>query len=255
MNIYISVVSHSHADMIKKINCLPALALQFNVIIKCNKSQDAEELRDWCEQHNITMLDSDYGLGFGQNNNFVFRYCENNFSLNADDIFIVLNPDLVISSSDVLKLVSDMQKNKVQFAAINLFKDSEKTIYDNSIRKFPTLKDFFSSYIIGVNDCIIDKSKITVPTEVDWTAGSFMALTVEHYKRLSGFNERYFMYCEDIDICYRSKLMGVPVLFYPDIHALHLAKHANRRVFSRHFFWHLQSSFRFLSFKYTHRLS
>lgn len=255
MNIYISVVSHGHAEMIKQINCLPGLAEKFTVIIKCNKAQDAIALGDWCQQHNITLLASDYGLGFGENNNSVFRYCEQQLNLTDDDLFVVLNPDLSISGEQISALVNNMQRDRVQFAAINLFKNPEKTVYDNSIRNFPTLRDFFSSFIFGVNRCIIDKSSVSEPMRVDWTAGSFMALTARHYQQLCGFNERYFMYCEDIDLCYRSHLLGVPVVYYPQIHALHLAKHANRSLFSRHFVWHLTSTLRFLIYKTTHRLS
>ncbi|MBM7343768.1 glycosyltransferase [Pantoea coffeiphila] len=255
MNIYISVVSHGHAEMIKQINCLPQLAKQFNVVLKCNKPQDAEALSDWCADNNIVIIKSDYGLGFGKNNNFVFDYCQQKLSMQGEDIFIVLNPDLYITAEQIAELVENMQRDRVAFAAINLFKNDEKTIYDNSIRKFPTLKDFFQSFIFGVNKCIIDKSKVFAPTPVDWTAGSFMALKASHYQQLSGFNEKYFMYCEDIDLCYRSQLLKVPVVYYPTIHALHFAKHANRSVFSRHFMWHLQSTFRFLIYKFTHRLS
>lgn len=255
MNIYISVVSHGHAEMIKQINCLPALASRFKVVVKCNKPQDAAALNTWCNDNHITLIDSNYGLGFGQNNNFVFHYCEQHLGLQGEDIFIVLNPDLHITAEHISELVNNMQQDGVMFAAINLFKNDEKTIYDNSIRKFPTLKDFFQSFIFGVNNCVIDKSKVVTPTRVDWTAGSFMAIKASHYQQLSGFNENYFMYCEDIDLCYRSQLLNVPVVYYPAIHGLHFARHANRSVFSRHFVWHLQSTFRFLIYKARHRLN
>lgn len=254
MNIFVSVVSHGHADLIKEINCLASLAQKFNVVVKCNKPGDGEALKSYCQENNITLLDESYGLGFGENNNYIYRHCENNMNLNADDYFIVLNPDLYIAAEQIAQLIENMQHDGALFGSINLFKNEEKTIYDNSIRKFPSLKDFLSSYILGVNKCIIDKSTITSPVNVDWTAGSFMAVKASHYKQLSGFNERYFMYCEDIDMCYRSWLAGVPVVYYPDIHALHFAKHANRSIFSRHFVWHMTSIFRFLAFKSSHRL-
>jgi GT2 family glycosyltransferase len=69
---------------------------------------------------------------------------------------------------------------------------------------------------------------------------------VNTYRALKGFDEGYFMYCEDIDICYRAKQLATDILYFQDIKAVHLAQHSNRRVFSKHFFWHLKSIARFL---------
>jgi len=254
MNIYISVVSHGHAELIKEINCLPELAKHCQVVVKCNKPVDSLALNDWCLSNNIHLISESYGIGFGANNNIVYHYCETALDMNEDDYFIVLNPDLSISAEQVLLLTQYMQVDNVKFGAINLFKDPEMTLYDNSVRQFPALKDFIKSFIFRVNDCIIDKSQISTPSKVDWTAGSFMAINSGLYKTLDGFDERYFMYCEDIDICYRSSLSGVPVVYYPHVRAVHLAKHANRSFFSRHFIWHLTSAFRFLVFKFNNKL-
>ena len=48
---------------------------------------------------------------------------------------------------------------------------------------------------------------------------------MSYYRQLNGFDERYFMYCEDIDICYRScKIHGKRVMYFPNIKAVHLSK-------------------------------
>lgn len=111
---------------------------------------------------------------------------------------------------------------------------------------FPSLKHFIKSFLGLGNSSIVDKSKIIEPCHIDWAAGSFLAIQSCHYLKLGGFDEKYFMYCEDIDICYRSFLMNIPVKYYPAIHAIHLAKHANRKIFSKHFYWHFSSAIRFL---------
>ncbi|EGR3506856.1 glycosyl transferase family 2, partial [Vibrio parahaemolyticus] len=74
----------------------------------------------------------------------------------------------------------------------------------------------------------------------------FIAIKAIHYKKLNGFDENYFMYCEDIDLCYRSKQEGESVLYLPNISAIHFAAHNNRKLLSKHFYWHLKSVFRFL---------
>ncbi len=43
---------------------------------------------------------------------------------------------------------------------------------------------------------------------MEWVAGSFIAFKSSSYRKVQGFDENYFMYCEDIDICYRAKSQG-----------------------------------------------
>lgn len=244
MNVYISVISHGHDKIINNLGCLKSLSDDFKIIIKSNKQGDDFAELKLC--NNINWIDRDYGLGFGENNNHVFSYCINNLNMKDDDLFIVLNPDVLIDSNSIYELVTLMKKDKTHMSCINLFRNEEYTIYDYSIRDFPKLHQFIRSFLGFNNTAIINKSTITESTTVDWAAGSFLAFLVKRYKNLEGFDERYFMYCEDIDICYRSNKQGYPVVFYPQIRALHYAKHENRKLFSKHLYWHISSVIRFL---------
>ncbi|WP_187992539.1 glycosyltransferase family 2 protein [Vibrio harveyi] len=244
MAVFISVVSHGHGRIIRELDCLRKLNEHFNVVVKINKEDTI--LVDYLSRNDIEYIDRDYGLGFGHNNNVVFSYCKERFDMNCDDFFIVLNPDIVSDVNMINKLVLSMKEKMISLAAVNLFKDSDFKVFDNSIRKFPTLRSFISSFLKLGNLTIVDKALVGQPTTVDWAAGSCLAFKVSHYAILKGFDENYFMYCEDIDICYRSKKLGIPVTFFPDIKMQHLAEHANRKIFSKHFFWHVRSVFRFL---------
>lgn len=244
MNVYISVVSHGHSELINSLNCLDFLCEKFNVIVKSNKSND--QFDSLISHPNFHWLDEQYGCGFGENNNIVFQYCCSNLSITENDYFIMLNPDVIIEVDEISRLIQLMEQDNILFSAINLFKDEQKTIYDNSVRRFPSFSQFVKSFLGFGNSSIIDKSKIDQPCHVDWASGSFQAIKASHYAQIGGFDEKYFMYCEDIDICYRSSKMGQPITFYPQIKALHLAKHANRKLFSKHFYWHVSSVIRFL---------
>ncbi len=242
--IFISIVSHGHIDMIIKNNLLNICNGndEIKVIIKNNKEDDLSLLD---ENGNIFVIDSEYYRGFGENNNIVFNYCTNHLGMKDEDYFITINPDIIITNKEIIDLCKKMKANDEIFATINLFKDSEKTSHDNCVRHFPKLQDFFKSFLGLKNKTIINKSLIKDKIFVDWAAGSFLAFKSEHYKNLSGFDKKYFMYCEDIDICYRSKKMGVNLVYYPEIKAIHLAKHANRKIFSKHFYWHVKSILRY----------
>lgn len=244
MTIYISIISHGHSELINKLSCLPFLSSDFKIVIKSNKSKD--EFGAWINEPNFSWVDESYGLGFGHNNNVVFEYCRSKLGMSADDYFVVLNPDVVIASEQIDMLINCMNTGNIKLSTINLFKDFDKIIYDNNIRMFPNFVHFLKSFVGLGNATVIDKHKVTSQLSVDWAAGSFLAFKASHYAELNGFDENYFMYCEDIDICYRSYLIGERVTYFPEIKALHLAKHANRKLFSRHFYWHLKSVLRFL---------
>ena len=55
------------------------------------------------------------------------------------------------------------------------------------------------------------------------------------------------MYCEDIDICNRADIVyGEKLVYIPSVKAVHLARHKNKKILSKHFFWHLKSIVRYL---------
>ncbi|AHJ73334.1 glycosyltransferase [Kosakonia sacchari] len=248
MKVFISIVSHNHFSVIRKLSSLPRLAEYYNVVIIDNVNEYG--LSEWCKKHNIKYLSNQEAKGFGENNNIIFEFCQKHEGLQEDDWFLVLNPDVAIEPSVIANLIQDMNKNNQKIAAINLFKDFERTRYDNSIRSYPRAVDFASSYIFGVNKTIIDKSKIDKPTIVDWASGSFLMFNCNLYRQLGGFDTRYFMYCEDIDICYRAnQIHGEKVVYYPQHQAIHLAAHSNRKLFSKSFIWHVKSIIRFLCYK------
>ncbi|NRB80977.1 MAG: glycosyltransferase family 2 protein [Saccharospirillaceae bacterium] len=244
MTIYISVVSHGHSDLINKLSCLNLLCDRFKVIVKSNIPND--DFYELSKKQNFSWINENYYCGFGNNNNIVFSYCRSELNMNDSDYFIVLNPDVDIDAKSITKLVKNMEKEQVLVSSINLYKDNARIISDNSIRKFPSLRQFVSSFLGLGNTSIIDKSQLLSSCKVDWAAGSFLSFKVIHYKTLRGFDEQYFMYCEDIDICYRSYLSGVSLVYYPEIIATHFAEHANRKFFSKHFYWHVSSVVRFL---------
>lgn len=237
--VFISVVSHGHSSMLKELASLEKLAEKYTVIIKNNKA-DAE-LSAYCLKNNIHLLDSDLGKGFGYNNNVVFNYCKSHLNMKNDDFFLVVNPDIIIDILSIHNLVTSMSMGAVSAATINLYKDEAYTTSDDSVRNFPTISDFFKSFVFGVNRTKLDKRAIFHETPIDWCAGSFMAFTAHAFNEVKGFDVNYFMYCEDVDICYRLRRKNISLVYYPNIKAIHKARHNNRELLSRHFWWHLKS--------------
>lgn len=241
MALYISVVNHNHDHMICANPTLMKLATDHTVIIKSN-TLASKKLKDYCLSSSIHLIQGENKRGFGSNNNEVFLYAEQNLNMTLSDHFLVLNPDVEIKTSTINLLLEQIITEESPISTINLFKNREMTKYDNSIRYFPNLLNPIKS-LLGVNRTdYYDKSKIKSPIVIDWAAGSFLLFQCDIFKRLNGFDEKYFMYFEDVDICRRAKETDVSVTYYPMFHAIHLAQHSNRNVFSTTFYHYLKST-------------
>jgi GT2 family glycosyltransferase len=59
------------------------------------------------------------------------------------------------------------------------------------------------------------------PYPVDWVYGTFMAVRRDLFRQLGGFDARYFVYGEDLDLCYRAARVGARTIHVPEARALH----------------------------------
>lgn len=244
--IFISIVSHQHFELIRCIGALEKFkdSEQVNVIVRDNVGEPGFE--DWCRSLNFYYLRNQKSLGFGKNNNLNFVVAES-LGMSGDDYFLTLNPDVDCGEEKIVEVQHRMSNNNVGLATLNLFLDDKFNEFDDCVREFPRLVDYVTSLLLGKNKSVLDKNKLESVSYVDWFAGSFMMFTYDTYKRLKGFDEKYFMYCEDLDICWRYlKEYSSNVLFFKDIHGIHYARKQNRKMFSKHFFWHVKSVIRYL---------
>lgn len=67
------------------------------------------------------------------------------------------------------------------------------------------------------------------PMGVDWIAGMFLLFRSEAFRSVHGFDERYFLYYEDVDLCRRLRRRGDRVVYVPDAEVVHDARRASHR--------------------------
>jgi GT2 family glycosyltransferase len=73
-----------------------------------------------------------------------------------------------------------------------------------------------------------------------WIPGLFMLFRSDAYRQVEGFDERFFMYGEDFDICARLRLAGWKLQIAEQLQARHDARRASHRS-KRHLYWHVTS--------------
>ena len=238
--IFFSIINHNHDQMIINNNELIDIAKKYSISIKSN-TPASSDLIIFCQKNNITLLDIEYGLGFGENNNFIFNNLINNNHINNDDYFLVINPDVKISIQEVGKLEKEIKNIHSDIFTINLYRDESYTIYDKSIKKFPKLYFPILSLLKIKRNDNYNKSKIKDPLFIDWASGSFILFKSKIYKDLNGFDKKYFMYFEDVDICKRAHSKNITLTYLPNIKAIHKGAFNNRKIISKHFIWYFKS--------------
>lgn len=246
MYIIIAIVSHGHLDFIQKNKSLLEIAQLSNVkvIIKDNLKQKI--LKDYAVTNNLEYIVSESLSGFGENNNYIFDYAKQNIGVGYDDWLIILNPDVEIPLVEFNKLVEQLKLQSDRFFAPNLFKDSEFKITENSIRKFTSYLDLFNPFKLQPINKPYNKDELTDLDFVDWASGAFLCVTFDVFESVGGFDKKYFMYYEDVDLCYRLNQQGIKLRFLKNVKAVHKGEYKNRSIFSKHFSWYLSSLFKFL---------
>lgn len=233
MLLTISIVSHGQFDYVK--NLLDDLnifcqGLSFEVILTLNIPEivDVDVYK-----FPIQVISNEKSKGFGENHNAAFL-------VSSGEYFCVANPDVRLKDNVFTQLLRFHVENKPGISA-PLVLNSMGGIED-SARHFPTpLAIFLRVLGLDVKAKDIDYELIRHP---DWVAGMFMLFTSVEYKELNGFDERYFLYYEDVDICARLALMGRLVLVCPVAVVIHDAQRSSHKSI-KYMRWHITSMLRF----------
>lgn len=173
--------------------------------------------------------------GFGANHNAAFAHCRTPF-------FCVVNPDIRLPADPFPALRAAFAASDVAVAG-PLVRNPSGGIED-SARRFPTLRTLLRK-LAGAPSAP-DYSADRGPVDVDWVAGMFMLFREDAFRAVGGFDEAYFLYYEDVDICRRLRRSGKRVVYQPRAEVVHDARRASHRN-PRLAMHHLRSALRFLS--------
>ena len=144
-----------------------------------------------------------------------------------------MNPDIRIDEEVFTVLHGCLQDPLVGVAAPVVVGASGAM--EDSARHFPTPFKILCKALGGCrgSDYIV-KDEMILP---EWVAGMFMLFRRETFEELNGFDKRYYLYYEDVDLCARLRLHGYVVAMCPGAKVIHNAQrssHRNIRYMARH---------------------
>ncbi|MEM1109246.1 MAG: glycosyltransferase family 2 protein [Planctomycetota bacterium] len=195
----------------------------------------------------VRLIPNTENLGFGRGNNVLAREARGEFVL-------LLNPDTLVEDNAVGRLVEFAlsRPDGGVWGGLTVLPTGE--IDPGCRQPAPGLR---STLLRLVGRAERANAPVTLestePIEVASPSGAFMMLRRETWDQLGGFDESFFMYCEETDLCYRVKQAGHKVLLDPKSRIVHLvgsgaaespkrmlaltkgATHFNRKHFGRLF--------------------
>ncbi len=178
-------------------------------------------------------------IGFGAGHNKVLSKI-----FNLSNYHLILNPDVTFEKNTIPNLVFELEKDKslAMIAPKVLFPNRE---HQHSCRRYPTMLELSArrfkllswfNYKVIDNGIYKDKD-ITKPFFAEYLTGCFQLYKTKDLVAIKGFDERYFLYMEDVDICRKIDLYGKKKLYYPKEEIIHVLKKGSEKsikLFYRH---------------------
>ncbi|RYF30760.1 MAG: glycosyl transferase [Comamonadaceae bacterium] len=223
--ITVSIVSHGQLALVRPLlEQLDrfSLAMVEKVVLTIN-IPEPDLLADAIWRFPVERIVNAEAKGFGANHNAAFGQCDTAW-------FLVLNPDIRFDGDVLAPLVAQARP--------------ESGLLTPRILEPGKAAPEQHREIITPLEIVSRKRPGYVrPTVPAWIPGLFMLFRSDAYARIEGFDERFFMYGEDFDICARVQLAGWQLQVAENLLALHDARRASHRS-KRHLYWHLSSLLR-----------
>ena len=170
----------------------------------------------------VKIIANDKNLGFAKGNNLAYKSAskESNYVL-------FLNPDVILDESTIYKTYEfTKSQENVGLVTSNILLPNNEIDIDCH-RAFPTIWNAFCYFtkLERIFGKIIPKifgryhmlwSDFSTPHEIDACLGAFMFIDRKVFDKVSGWSEDYFLNGEDIDLCYKIKIIeGKKIMFFP----------------------------------------
>ena len=166
---------------------------------------------------------------------------------NQSDFHLILNPDVFFNPLIFETLIHKLKEdsNLSMIAPGVKFPNGDKQY---TVRKYPTLLDLFARKFNFLKNRIytqeyryLDLTKSFYPDAVH---ACFMLFKTSDFIQIKGFDERYFLYMEDIDICKKIDTLGNKKMYYPNVEITHVLKKGSSRNIKL-FLYHINSIFKY----------
>lgn len=225
-DLVVSVVSHGHGVHVQALlyalaaHCAPTVT---RVVLTQNQPEPLPQAPPGGWPFVLEVIANAQPQGFGANHNRALAHAQ-------EPYLCVLNPDVeLLGSNPFDALVQSAAQPGVGCAYPEQVDTSGKV--QDSERALPTPAALWRRRVLRQQEA-----------RVDWVNAACLVLPRPVWQALGGFDERYFMYCEDVDLSLRLRQAGFALVRAP-VQLMHIGQRASHRRWS-HLQWHLRSLLR-----------
>ena len=223
----LSIIIVNYRDTKKTLACLKSVAesdlggIEYEVIVV-----DSGAIENIEDQVSLAIPTAQYiynkkNLGMGAGNNIGIKKARGEY-------IMVLNHDTRLQAEAAKNMFNFInRKKRVALVAPELvYPDGE---HQNSCFRFPSFwLPFYRRTFIGklfksrLNAFLLKDIDKRTPMEVDWVMGSYLLIRRSALEKIGGgFDERFWMYFEDIDLCRQLWQAGYKVIYFPTVQVIH----------------------------------
>ncbi|MEE4359571.1 MAG: glycosyltransferase family 2 protein [Desulfococcaceae bacterium] len=256
INLSIIIVNYNTKNLLQK--CLRSVlenttGISFEIIVVDNNSSDGSPDMVRRDFPHTLLICNNKNVGFSKANNMAFRQA-------AGEYLLFLNSDTLIGKSAVQKMLDYMKiHNKTGIIGPKIL-DPQYRPTPSYMRFLDVSKLFLGSKLLK-NFIDIEKNRIHYPVydfnstqSVEWISGACMLVRRNIFEKAGLFDENYFLYFEDMDLCLQIKKLGYEIVYLPSAEIIHFfgassskKKNSIKKIFhhsQRHYFkknfsdWH-----------------
>jgi len=258
MTLSIIILNYNHKNLLK--NCLESLKeadlkLDHEIIVTDNNSKDgSQEFLSQIKTKNphLKVILNNKNLGYAQANNQAVKMA-------IGEYILILNPDIVVLPNSIEQLVEYLEKNKkvgmvgpqllnpnktIQYSCYNFPKLMTPAVRRTFLGRLPGFKRELERYLMLGFDHLQTR-------EVDWLIGACLMIRKEVLEEVKYFDERYFLYFEDVDFAKKVWQANYKVVYFPKAQMIHFHrrlsadKSALVSLFSKITWVHITSALKF----------
>ncbi len=217
------------------------------IIVVDNNSSDNSQLYLKRKFPDIELVEAGANIGYGAAINMGSKLVTSLYML-------ICNPDIILQQGSIESLLETIESDPtIAFVGPKIL-NPDGTLYP-SVRVFPSMVDAIGHAFVGLvapNNRFSRRYRMldwdhSATSVVDWVSGACLLANKAHFDVLGGFDESYFMYMEDVDICWRAAQEGNKVVYNPSSRVMHVQGVSSRQHPYKMTVEHHRSLYKFFS--------
>ncbi len=243
-----SIVTYKNNLSILEKSIQSVLNAILDVTLYIVDNSPTDEIKTLCKDNNVIYLKNKKNEGFAKGHNQILRKI-----MATSDYHIVVNPDVYFERGTLLKMKNYMEEHLNTSLVMPKILNSDGTIQYNC-KLLPTPLNLLVRRFLFFLPNLVDRSNYfyemrfadySKPMEVPYLSGCFMFLRTAAIRKIGVFDERFFLYAEDIDYSRRLN-QQFKTIYYPEVSIYHYHQKGSYTTLKL-LFYNIQSAIKYFN--------